>query len=104
PPVRTLGGMSEATPSPGSRRRRVRRSRPVQARAAVRGVILLQLAANGAGALVVLAYLRILFPLEIEEQADRLGFDLAVFGTYLLITVLVAIPVNGVVLKRAVQW
>jgi adenylate cyclase len=71
----------------------------------VRGVILWQLAANGAGALVVLVYLRLLFPLRLEERTDEeLGLDLAVFGGYLLVTVLLAIPVNRVVLRRAVQW
>lgn len=71
----------------------------------MRGVILLQLAANGAGALVVLAYLRLFFPLDIDEQtADQLGLDVAVFTAYLLGTVLLAIPLNGLVLKRGVQW
>jgi adenylate cyclase len=93
-----------------SRRRRPllgrrRRSRPVQARAAVRGVIFLQVAANGAGALVVLIYLRLLFPLSIEDrQSDELGLDVVVFGLYLVVTVLLAIPINRMVLRRGVQW
>src|SRR4051794_12501808 len=38
----------------------IRYGRPVLARTAVRGVLLLQLLANGAGALVVLFYLKVL--------------------------------------------
>jgi adenylate cyclase len=95
------------TPVASSRRRFARRARPVQARAAVRGVILLQLAANGAGALVVYAYLRLLFPISIDENADGVPgdeLDLVVFLIYLGISILLAIPVNRIVLNRAVHW
>lgn len=70
----------------------------------VRGVIVLQVMANGAGALVVFLYLQYLFPVRTPEQEQRVGINLAVFGAYLLVTLLVAFPLNRHFLGRAMAW
>lgn len=78
-------------------------SQAPKARAAVRGVLLLQLAANGIGITVVVAYLLVFFP--VEDGGDTIvGLNLAVFGVYVVLTLLVAAPVNAHFLKRAVGW
>ncbi|MEJ5255755.1 MAG: adenylate/guanylate cyclase domain-containing protein [Acidimicrobiales bacterium] len=86
------------------RRSRVRYRRPLQALATVRGVIMLQVLANGAGALVVFLYLQYLFPVRTPEDEQRLGINLTVFGAYLLITLLIAFPLNRHILGRAMAW
>ncbi|WP_208027302.1 adenylate/guanylate cyclase domain-containing protein [Rhabdothermincola sediminis] len=86
------------------RRPSVRYRRPLQALATVRGVIVLQVLANGAGALLVFLYLQYLFPVRTPEQSQRVGLNLTVFGAYLLVTLFVAFPLNRYFLSRAVAW
>ncbi len=88
------------TEEPLSERRR--RQGTAQARATVAGVFRLQLLANGLGVGVVVLYLRLLVP------ADRLAakgdVNLVVFGSYLAVMLLVAFPVNLLLMRRAVVW
>ncbi len=79
--------------------------RPVQARATVRGVALLQLATNGLGALSAGIYFRILYPrLDLGEGSETFEVNLLVLTGYLLVTVVVAVPLNAVLLKRGMRW
>jgi adenylate cyclase len=73
-----------------------------QARSTISGVLLLQVLANGAGAAVVALYLRFLFPG--PPDAQRTELNLLVFALYLGSFMLVGIPVNALVLRRAVSW
>lgn len=77
--------------------------RPVQARATVRGVLALQLLANGAGAAVVVFYLRVVVPVR-QQGSTNIGLNVVAFGVFLLVTVLVAVPLNGMVLRRSMRW
>ena len=75
----------------------------MRARAALRGVLALQLLANAAGAAVVVAYLLLIYP--VEEQGSRIvGLNLAVFSAYVVVTAVVSVPVNRILLNRAVGW
>lgn len=87
-----------------ARPERVRYQRPLQALVTVRGVILLQLVANGVGAVVVFVYLQFLFPVDTPEDEQQVGLNLLVFGAYLLFTLIFAMPVNKLFLNRAVSW
>jgi adenylate cyclase len=79
--------------------------RPVQARATIRGVLLLQLVANGAGAAVVIVYLGLLFPITTADDGGRqLGLNVATLAVFLLATVGVAFPLNRVMLTKAMGW
>lgn len=82
----------------------MRYPRPLQALATVRGVLLLQLAANSLGAAMVFVYMRFLFP--IHSTAERKDFDLNLiaFTSYVGILIIVALPVNTMLLRRAMQW
>ena len=74
-----------------------------RARSTIRSVLGLQLFANGLGAIVVIAYLLLLFP--VEQEGERvLGVNGAVFGIYLSLTLVVSIPLNRFGLRRALQW
>lgn len=79
-----------------------RRPGTARARATVRGVFRLQLIANGLGIAVVVLYLRLLVPQAGAGPAAHL--NLVVFAGYFALTVLVAFPVNLVLLRRAVTW
>lgn len=94
----------ERSPTARRERRSQPRRRPAAARAAVRGVILLQFAANGAGAALVVIYLRWLFPVELPTGEEQQAINVAVFSAYLLITIVLAAPVNAMQLRRAVSW
>lgn len=78
------------------------RSGSAQARSTVTGVLGLQVLANGLGLAVVAAYLRFLLPLPTDRRSEEL--NLLVFGVYLGLMVLVALPVNMLLLRRAVTW
>ncbi len=71
---------------------------------AIRGVLLLQLAANGTGAVLVLTYLRWLFPVELPEGGRAENINVAVFALYLAVTVFLAVPVNAMFLRHAMAW
>lgn len=94
--------MTEAAAVPAGRP--VHYERPVQARATVRGVLLLQALANGAGALIVFGYLKILFPEGSASGTEEDELNATVFGAYLLVTLFVALPVNKVFLTKAMRW
>jgi adenylate cyclase len=70
----------------------------------VRGVLLIQALANSAGALIVFAYLYWLFPVELPEAEVDQNINGAVFGIYLFVTMVVAAPINGLNLRRAMSW
>jgi len=91
--------MTDPSPIPA-----VRYERPVQARATVRGVLLLQVLANGAGGLVVVFYLRVLFPESSPSDGAAEQLNALVFGLYLLVTVVVTIPINRRFLINATGW
>ncbi len=76
----------------------------MRARAAVRGMVVLQIAANGLGALLVALYFRYLFPQAAEEALEENSLNLWVFGIYLGTMFLVGLPVNAALLRRAVSW
>jgi adenylate cyclase len=82
----------------------LRYPRPVQARATVRGVMALQLVANGAGAAVVVFYLRVVAPVRLESGESRIGLNLTAFGLYLVAAVFFALPLNAVILRRSMAW
>ena len=73
-----------------------------QARATVAGVVRLQLVANGVGVAIVGLFVRLLFVPGVEQRQSEL--NLAIFGIYFGTIVLVAIPLNVVLLGRAVSW
>lgn len=75
----------------------------LRARANLRNYVAIQLAANATGIGVVLAYLSVFFPVVTEDEA-AVELNLAVFGAYLLLTVLVAVPVNTRLLHQALHW
>ncbi|MEZ5141436.1 MAG: adenylate/guanylate cyclase domain-containing protein [Acidimicrobiales bacterium] len=78
--------------------------RPVQARATIRGVLLLQLLANGAGAAVVVVYLGMLFPVTTIDDTRQVGLNVLVLGLFLLISLAIAFPLNRVMLQKAMRW
>lgn len=73
-----------------------------RARSTVRGVLGLQLLANGLGLSLILLYVSVLFPANTGEKAAAL--NVRVFGVYLVINLLLGLPVNLVLLRRAVVW
>jgi len=74
-----------------------------RARTTVRQVLALQLFANGLGALIVIVYLLVLYP--VEQEGERvLGVNGAVFGIYLTLTLVISIPLNRLGLRRALRW
>ncbi len=77
---------------------------PVQARATIRGVVLLQLLANGLGLVAVVAYFQFLFPGSVEGELESRTINLIAFGIYIGVMVLVAFPVNALLLRHAVSW
>lgn len=75
-----------------------------RARSTVRGVLLLQVAANGLGVVVVVLYLWLLYPVRGGEQFSSAELNIVGFGLYLLAMMLGAIPLNAWFLRRAVSW
>ena len=98
---RAAGPPVEIQPSPALAERR-RRQGSAQARATVAGVFGLQLLANGLGIATVVLYLNLLVPA--NALARRQDINLVVFGIYLAVALLVAFPVNLLLLRRAVVW
>ena len=76
----------------------------VRARSAVRGVVWLQILANGLGLLVVALYFRFLFPASIEDELGDRTLNVTVFGAYVALMVVIGLPVNAALLHRAVSW
>ncbi|MEZ5239572.1 MAG: adenylate/guanylate cyclase domain-containing protein [Microthrixaceae bacterium] len=75
----------------------------VRARAAVRGMVLLQVLANGLGVAVVVFYFSFLLPASEDPIEDR-NLNLWAFGIYVGTMVLIALPLNAALLGRAVSW
>lgn len=75
------------------------------ARSTERGVVALQVGANGVGIAVVLAYLFVFFPVDAPaEGRTAVELNLAVFAAYLFVAALVATPVNLRLMTRALGW
>lgn len=75
----------------------------VQARATVRGMVWLQVTANGLGMVVVALYFRFLAPAG-EDQFLNEDLSLWVLAGYVATMFLVALPLNAWLLARAVGW
>jgi len=75
-----------------------------RSRSTVRGVVRLQILANGLGAVAVFAYFRFLFPPEAEGELGNSTLNLVAFGTYLTVMVLLALPLNTLFVRRAMNW
>jgi adenylate cyclase len=76
----------------------------VQARSTVRGVIAIQVLANGLGVVVVAMYFQFLFPHAAQDELNRLTLNMTAFGIYLAANVLLLLPLNALLLRRAVVW
>jgi len=78
--------------------------KPAQARATVRGVLLLQVLANGLGLGAIVAYFSFLFPDAAAGALESTTLNLVAFGIYLGVMLLIGMPINAVMLRRAVSW
>ncbi len=78
--------------------------RPAQARATIRGVLRIQMLANGLGMVAVWAYFQFLLPGNEEGRLESATINLVAFGIYVGLMVLLALPVNALLLRRAVSW
>lgn len=76
----------------------------VRARSTVRGVVRLQILANSLGVAAVIAYFRFLFPVQAQSEMGDFDLNVVVFGTYLAAMILLALPLNALVLRRTVVW
>ena len=70
----------------------------------MRGVILLQVLANGLGVAVVVLYFQFLFPPAAEADLEAASLNVTVFGIYLAASVVLLLPLNALLLRRAVAW
>ena len=70
----------------------------------MRGVVFLQAAANGLGILVVALYFAYLFPPGEERELAAPEINVPVFVGYLVFMLLLALPLNALLLRRAVSW
>ena len=77
---------------------------PARARATIRGVVWLQALANGLGVIAVWAYFAFLLPGSEGGRMESSTINLVAFGTYTAVMVLLALPVNALLLRRAVSW
>ncbi len=69
------------------------------------GVVFLQVLANGAGGILIVVYLRLLFPVEAGlSTPDAETLNTVVFAGYIAACVLVSIPFNHRVLGPVVVW
>jgi hypothetical protein len=75
-----------------------------RARSTVRGVIRIQVLANGLGAAVVVLYFQYLYPRSATDELSNISLNVAAFGLYLAVTVLLLLPLNALLLRRAVAW
>lgn len=94
----TAGDRPSTAPPPGPPRGEAR------ARSTVRGVVRLQILANSLGVAAVVAYFRFLFPVRAQSELADFDLNVVVFGTYLAAMILLALPLNALVLRRAVVW
>jgi adenylate cyclase len=68
----------------------------------VRGVLKLQLLANGLGFSLVLVFVRLLF--STREIGERGELNLLVLGAFIAVMVILGLVVNGLLLRRAMVW
>ena len=66
--------------------------RPAQARATIRGVLRIQMLANGLGVTSVWAYFQFLLPGNEEGRLESATINLVAFGIYVGLMVLLALP------------
>lgn len=89
-----------------------RRARPAedeltgeaQARSTVTGVVRLQIVANSIGVIAVALYFGFLFPPESTGDLAPIDLNITVFVGYLAVMILLALPLNALALRRAVDW
>lgn len=74
------------------------------ARASVRGIALRMVVANLGGALIVGLYVGWLFPFEVANDNGQIALNLALFGSYLLLTLAIALPLNIILVRRLTRW
>ena len=96
--------MTDAESSSWRTRWSSRRAATAEARATILSVVLTQILANGVGAVIVLIYLRLLFPTELRNSPDEARLSSLVFLGYLAVIVAIGLPLNVVLLRRAVSW
>lgn len=77
---------------------------PARVRATVWGVVALQVAANSLGVLAVVLYFRFLYPLGAEEELNDRRLNVVAFGSYVVFITLLGMPLNALLLRRAVTW
>lgn len=70
----------------------------------MRGVVGLQILANSLGVAAVVAYFRFLFPIRAQNELGDFDLNVTVFGVYLTAMIVLALPLNALVLRRAVSW
>lgn len=75
-----------------------------RSRSTVRGVVRLQLFANGLGVLAVAAYFGFLFPAQVESDLQDPTINLVAFGSYVAFMLLLALPLNTLLMRRALNW
>jgi adenylate cyclase len=75
-----------------------------RARATVRGVVRLNVLANGLGVLAVTAYFRFLYPPQAEGELGDGTINLVAFGIYIGLMLLLALPLNTLFVRRAMNW
>ena len=73
---------------------------PARARATIRGVVWLQALANGLGVIAVWAYFAFLLPGSEGGRMESSTINLVAFGTYTAVMVLLALPVNALLLRN----
>ena len=78
--------------------------KPAQARATVRGVLLLQVLANGLGLGAIVAYFSFLVPDAAAGDLESRTLNVVAFGIYLGVMLVVGVPINAAMLHRAVSW
>ncbi len=78
--------------------------KPARARATIRGVLLLQALSNGLGVAAVAAYFHFLLPGSEGGELESTTINLVAFGIYVGVMVVLAVPVNAMLLRRAVSW
>lgn len=66
------------------------------------GVIRLQVLANGVGVLIVGVFVRLLFTGGVDKHQNVL--NLTVFSIYFVVNLVVALPLNAMMLHRALNW
>ena len=77
----------------------------VRARATVRGVVRLQILANSLGRRRGGRLLQVPLPRAGDRRSSAdLDLNVVVFGAYLAVMILLALPLNALVLRRAVVW